>query len=92
MSTSVDYFSQAELAFASYAGLTSGIPRNAYINALTAAGLSSTQASRFASNWSVVDQYNDATNLSVTVFESTVDHKRYLAIRTKGVSFALLLN
>ena len=79
MTNMIDYSKQAELALAAYATLSTGEPNQA--NLILQAGMSSIQASHFASNWRVVKQYNDATDLSVTVFESVSDHKRYLAIR-----------
>lgn len=69
------YVTQAELALASYANLTTTRPDEA---AMVDAGMSPTQAARFADDWWVVDQYNASSGLSVTVFER--DGQTYLAI------------
>ena len=73
---SQDYFTQAELALAAYAKLTTTRPDEA---ALVDAGMSQAQALRFASTWTIVDQYNAPSGLSATVFER--DGQTYLAIR-----------
>lgn len=60
MSTTTEYFRQAELALASYATLYPGISDEIYINALIddGDGMTPTQAAAFATNWRVIDQYD----------------------------------
>jgi len=54
-----EYFMQAELAQASYAGLTIGAISDAGLDALRDdAGMSIRQAKFFATNWTVIDQYD----------------------------------
>ena len=82
----IDYFEQAELAFAAYFTLTPGMTDPAYRLALLAdgKGMSATQAASFASTWIVVDQYTDpVTGLSATFFKDVSDPggPGYLAIR-----------
>ena len=71
-----NYFTQAELALAAYANLTTTRPDEA---ALVDAGMSGAQAAQFAANWLVVAQYNPPSGLSATVFER--DGQTFLAIR-----------
>src|SRR5687768_10217766 len=78
MSALGDYSLHAQLAFAAYATLTPGAPDEAAL--VNPAGMSQSQASQFAADWKVVDQHNDRTGLSVTVFEDQAG-ERYLAIR-----------
>lgn len=79
-----NYFTQAELALAAYANLTTIRPDE---TALIEAGMSAAQASAFALKWNVVDQYTDiATGVSATVFQAVSGGPKYLAIRgTEGV-------
>jgi hypothetical protein len=81
-----NYFTQAELALAAYANLTTTRPDEA---ALIDAGMTSIQASAFAAKWNVVDhQYNDPiTGLSATVFQAVSGGPKYLAVR--GTDFGL---
>jgi len=82
MSTIADYFKQAELAFAAYANLFSGISGDDFKIALEdgGKGMSPAQAQRFSENWLVVDQYTDpASGFSATVFQRGT--QKYLAIR-----------
>ena len=60
MSTIIDYNKFAELAFASYSDLSSGMSNDMYVEALQRGddGLSYTQATNFASTWTVIDQYD----------------------------------
>jgi hypothetical protein len=79
MNSIIEYFEQSELALAAYATLIPGVDP---IPTLTddSVGMSATQALRFASEWTVVDQYTDtSTGFSATVFER--GGQRYLAIR-----------
>ncbi|SMB26129.1 protein of unknown function [Sterolibacterium denitrificans] len=63
------YFTQAELALASYANLLPGIPNSTVLQD-DGRGLSSTQATQFAQTYAVVTQYNDSgTSFSATVFK-----------------------
>jgi len=79
-----DYFLQSQLALAAYANLTSTVPNE---SELIKNGMTTVQASVFASNWTVVDQYNSITGLSATVFQNNATGERYLAIRgTQGVT------
>lgn len=65
MNTIKDYLQQAELALAAYSTLTVGTPRtDALID--QGRGMSATQAVAFASTYTVVAQYTDATGLSAT--------------------------
>jgi len=77
------YFTEAELALAAYANLNLGtLNTPSQQEALRGAGLSPSQAVRFANNWRVVDQLNNPlSGLSATVFEEITTGKRYLAIR-----------
>lgn len=81
--TRASFFKQSELALAAYANLATGRPDEA---ALRAAGMAASQATRFANNWNVVDQYNDITGLSATVFQDQ-SGKKYLAFRGTDPSF-----
>ena len=79
-----EYFRQAELALAAYASLSTGKPSQ---DELIKAGMSPTQADRFARDWRVVDQHTDAlSGFSATLFQeidaggNPVGEKR-LAIR-----------
>lgn len=76
--TIVEQAQQAELALAAYASLVKGEPDK---DALKKAGLSDLQADQFRKQYTVIDQFNDASGLSVTVFEDKTSHTRYLAIR-----------
>lgn len=75
------YFENAQLSLAAYAlSLRSTMSRDEYIGALVGAGMSDSQASRFADTYAIVDQYNDSiTGLSVTVFQQGGQY--HLAIR-----------
>jgi len=78
------YYKQAELALAAYSVLSTGISGNSYTDVLEDSGKSMTpaQASAFADQWSVVDQYTDSiTGVSATVFQEITTGKRFLAIR-----------
>jgi len=70
MSIITEYYMQAEFALAAYSNLTKGISGKDYTDALQDGGngMSAVQAADFASKWLVVDQYNDATGVSATVF------------------------
>ena len=83
MSAIIEYFEQAELAFAAYSTLHTDITGGAFTDALedVGKGMSSSQATTFALKWKVVDQYNDVSGLSGTVFQEIATGKRYLAIR-----------
>lgn len=78
MNQIVEYFKQAELALAAYGDLAPGVPD---IQALKSkdVGMTTTQATDFASNWTVIGTpYNDtATGVYAAVFQDAV----------KGVSF-----
>jgi len=79
MSQVVEHFLQAELSLIGYARLTVGEPNQ---TELIKVGLSPSRAVDFATNWSIVDQYNEpSTGLSATVFEEVASGRRYLAIR-----------
>ena len=78
MATLTDFYVQSQLAFASYASLNKGIPD---VEALKDAGMSTAQATKFASNWVVLDQTNAANGLSATVFQKASGGQRYLAVR-----------
>jgi hypothetical protein len=75
-------FNQAQLALASYSTLFNGMLAQDYIDALKddGNGLAVDQSIRFASIYTVVEQYTDSTGLSATVFEDG-GGKKYLAIR-----------
>ncbi|MBX3647518.1 MAG: hypothetical protein KDD77_01720 [Caldilineaceae bacterium] len=74
------FYQQSELALAAYSQLSSGITGDSFVSALREAGMSQSQAQRFAATWSVVDQYTDPwSGFSATLFES--GGQRYLAIR-----------
>ena len=61
MSNLIEYYKQAELAFAAYATLELGTPS---IDELKrdAIGMSATQAQKFAAAWTVIDQYAGQSN------------------------------
>lgn len=73
-----ELYTQSLLSFAAYASLSKGVPS---VDNLKKAGMTSAQATDFASNWVVVDQYSDASGVSVTVFQENATGKRYLAVR-----------
>jgi hypothetical protein len=43
--------------------------------------MTSAQATDFASKWTVVDQYSDASGVGATVFQEIATGTKYLAIR-----------
>jgi len=89
MSIITEYYMQAEFALAAYSNLTKGISGKDYTDALQDGGngMSAVQAADFASKWLVVDQYNDATGVSATVFQAVSGGAKYLAIRgTEGLT------
>jgi hypothetical protein len=59
MNTISEFYNQSELALAAYANLSTGISGKLYTDALenNDQGMSNMQALRFASEWSVVNQY-----------------------------------
>ncbi len=61
MSIIAEYYQQAELTFAAYADLYSGIPEDIYPEALKKANMFETQINDFISKYSVVTQYSDAS-------------------------------
>ena len=75
---SIELYKQSVLAMAAYANLQPGIPNEALLREIKMADL---QASRFATDWRVVDRYTDGTGVSATVFEEVATGRRYLAIR-----------
>ncbi|MDP3481581.1 MAG: hypothetical protein Q8R88_17595, partial [Desulfoprunum sp.] len=83
MSIITEYYTQAELALAAYSTLTTGMLKDDYINALkdNGKGMSENQASEFAANWSVVDQFSGISGVSATVFKEKETGKTFLAIR-----------
>ena len=81
MTTINEYLQQSQLALAAYANLFAGMNDADYIKGLEKVGMPLTEAENFVSNWRVIDQDNDPTGLSATVFENVADGKRYLAIR-----------
>lgn len=89
MSTTNELFTQAEMALASYSTLAAGMSGDVYSIALqdSGRGLSTSQATLFASTYTVVTQYNNASNgLSATVF-ADANGQKFLAIR--GTEFGL---
>lgn len=79
------FYQQSELALAAYSQLSSGITGDSFVSALREAGMSQSQAQRFAATWSVVDQYTAPwSGFSATLFEK--DGQRYLAIRGTQIS------
>lgn len=78
MSQISQLYTQSLLAFAAYANLSKGIPKKEYLKFV---GMTENQATDFASNWTVVTQYTDASGVFATVFEENATGKRYLAIR-----------
>jgi len=81
------YFDDAQLSLAAYATLDVQMNQNLqlYEEALFRAGMSRAQATRFASDYTVIDQFTDSsTGLSATVFQKGSQY--YLAIRgTEGL-------
>lgn len=66
MAIITNYFEQAQLSLAAYAldlqtGMFGGGEGSPYHTRLVAAGMSSAQATEFANDYAVVDQYTDAT-------------------------------
>ena len=88
MSTISDYYKEAELALAAYANLFPGMSAKDYTDALIddGKGMSAAQAERFASTYTVVDQFTDPlSGLSATVFQQGAT--KYLAIRgSEGIT------
>jgi hypothetical protein len=60
MTSTANYFQEAELALAAYSNFTLNMSRAAFEAALRddGRGMSPTQAAFFASRWRVVEQYN----------------------------------
>ncbi|MGV8894808.1 MAG: calcium-binding protein [Burkholderiaceae bacterium] len=91
MSTITEFYGQSELALAAYANLTTGVSGTAYTNALTdtAVGMSATQATTFASTYTVLAQSTPATNgFSATLFLNNQTGQKTLAIRGTDISLA----
>ena len=66
-------FNQSELGLASYANLQSGsLNTEAQIRELRNAGMSASQATNFASRYSVVTQFDDITETGESSFNVTV--------------------
>ena len=77
MSQVSELLKQADLAFAAYAGFgATDLEED-----LKDAGMSDTQITEFLSNWTIIDQYTDASGVSATVFQENTTSNRYLAIR-----------
>lgn len=87
MSTANDFFVQAELALASYATLNQGTPN---VDKLQdeGDGLSAIQASNFATNWTVIDQYDGV------VEETYVDEfgEEHVFLNPTGLSATIFKN
>ncbi|KAB2310384.1 lipase family protein [Betaproteobacteria bacterium SCN2] len=82
-----EYFTQAELALAAYANLTTRVSSK---TALVDAGMSDAQAVYFSSTYTVAAQYkDDANGLSATVFSDAAGNT-YLAIRGTNDGLDLL--
>jgi len=91
MSSTTEYFKNAELALAAYSNLASGMSLADYEAALkdNGKGMAATQAADFATRWTVVGTpYNDVvTGVYAVVFQETATGKKTLAIRgTQGVT------
>jgi Ca2+-binding RTX toxin-like protein len=84
MSSTVEYFKQAQLALAAYADLTTGVPD---ISALRdqGRGMSFEQATRFSNQWTVVAQYNHTSDPYPVYDENTGELLRY-DTTTNGLS------
>lgn len=89
MSPITKYYTQSELAYAAYVDMLPGVDP---VPALTGdtVGMPETQATNFAENWQVVDQFNDElrpgyvglySGLSVTLFENLDSGDQVVAIR-----------
>ncbi|HLC44636.1 MAG TPA: hypothetical protein VJK50_02230, partial [Patescibacteria group bacterium] len=91
MATIADYFEQAQLSMAAYAvglqpGMFGGSEGSPYHTALIGAGMSSSQATKFAATYSVIDQYTDFfSGFSGTVFADSSGTK-YFAMRGSEAS------
>lgn len=83
MSKLNSYMTEAELALAAYANLSSGtLNTPSQQEALSGAGLAQTQVVRLSNNWRVVEQMTSSpTGLSATIFEEITTGARHLAIR-----------
>lgn len=81
-----EYFSQSELALASYASLAIGT-RSMDELRRDATGMSAAEAAQFSEYWTVIDQFTDPPNgVAATVFQQressgSPTERRYLAIR-----------
>ncbi len=87
------YFENAQLSMAAYAGLTTGISGQAYVDALKAIGFSEALAKEFIGldasgnriadkGYNVIHSYSDtASGFAATLFEDRATGQRILAIR-----------
>lgn len=86
-------FLHSELALAAYGrNLSSGIPDPEKLGPGSGnAGMAAYQAQRFiSSGWTVVEQFNDTTGASATIFQDSAGH-RYLAVRGTELAASDLL-
>jgi hypothetical protein len=67
-------YKQSSLSRAAYSVFTEGMAERAYITALQqqGKGMSESQAKKFASEWSVVEQFNGALGVRVTGSRSRI--------------------
>lgn len=80
MATIQELYTQSLLAQAAYANLVVGsISSTQSLRADASMALK--QAEDFASKWTVVDQYSDASGVGATIFQEIATGKKYLAIR-----------
>jgi len=90
MATITNLYEQAKLSMAAYAldlqpGMSGSNQTTSYIDKLVFSGMSETQAEIFANTYTVIDQYNDPTGFSGTVFSK--EGVNYFAIRGSQALF-----
>lgn len=74
------FFENAQLSMAAYANLTVGMPRDLYEAELVRAGFTASLATQFASTYSVISTFSDATGFTATLFQEVGSGKKVLAI------------
>ncbi len=81
MATIQELYTQSLLAQAAYADLVAGTPNISALRVENKSNMTLDQATDFASKWTVVDQYSDASGAGATIFQENATGKKYLAIR-----------
>lgn len=79
MATIKELYTQSLLAQASYATLNAGQP--SVTDLMAGSTMAQAQAIEFSENWTVIDQYTDASGASATIFQENSSGRTFLAVR-----------